>query len=1362
MAVPARRRPLQKSPFWIGDPRVNFDSLPMISPPEPRSTSENVPPAFAAFLSNQREPITRKWIEAVRREPALPAAKDLSDEELSDHLPKLFEDLAATLSGAPVTDEARRDAEAHGEHRWRQHYSLEEVLLELGIVSRHVLAHGLDAFADAHPGTPADQWRGARERILRFFEDAAAGSVRRYAQRNSQEVNLREERHRLAIEGAHQGTFTWELPSRRVHWNQRLKELFFLPPGTEMSFELAISRLHPDDREPTRRAVEAAIAGRTSYQVEYRSVNPADGQVRWLRATGRAFADPAGATATQVHGVVVDVTAEKLAQQQAAAVAQREHTILESVTDSFFAFDADWRFTYLNDAAKRGMAPHVEDPGSLLGRNFFEVFPYNRGTSIEHAGRKAMSEGTMADFEMLYEPWGRWYDGRCFPVEGGGLSVYFRETTRERQASAALRASEAKYRSLFDSVDSAFCVLEMIWDGEGKPVDYRFVEVNSNFERHNGLRAPVGKTARELVPNLEARWFEVFGRVSSTGEPIRFTEGSEAMGRWYDLYAFPVGTDRPRQVAVLFNDITERRKSENALRAAKAALHEVAEQRRLALDSAQMGWWHIDLATHQVHMDERFKKLFDVHEETDFYARVLTRVHPDYRAAVDAGVQAAIRLHDPVPYALEYPVVHGDGSVYWLAARGQASFEGEGEHRKAVAIFGTTTDITEAKTLRDTLQESAAQFRQLAEAMPQIVWAAGADCDINYYNERWYEYTGLSKDRFGQASWDGVIHPDDLARVVDLWVPSVAAGLPWEVEFRLRGAADEKYRWFLGRAVPIRDAAGKVVRWIGTDTDIHETRQLAERNADLLESERAARAEAERSGRMKDEFLATLSHELRTPLNAILGWTQVLRGDPANGEDVEAGLATIERNARAQNQIIDDLLDMSKIVSGKVRLDVQPLELDQVIKSAVETLRPAADAKSIRIQALIDPEARMISGDPNRLQQVFWNLLTNAIKFTPKGGRVQVVLERVNSHLEVSVIASGEGIARHAGRGWRRVDPAGPRASRRAGRQRPRRRVDRLRALGGSAQGHPGRLSDALGQARRSRRTAGPRRQSGGTRRAFAGRLTSSLYLSGISDVPLVPPVPPVPPDRWAGWDRGDRWDASKDPCRSGSAIHLRPAAHPSWETGVPWLLYSFGDGGGTSGRDDGGFVLGNFPQGVVAEVQMSLDQRGWGARDPIRQGKVLVFIGLEHFQIDQIGVTRVFHVVAKGARDEAHVPGVEVRRARLAAVEEHRHAAFALKVVLPFVRVLVPMQFPQAAGFDDDVRRRDGRCNRKVSGVDDPDLARPGLERRGHRVHREVEGDVGERFGGGDRLLVLLERARERDRKNIMAFRRHLVDAGQ
>ena len=183
--------------------------------------------------------------------------------------------------------------------------------------------------------------------------------------------------------------------------------------------------------------------------------------------------------------------------------------------------------------------------------------------------------------------------------------------------------------------------------------------------------------------------------------------------------------------------------------------------------------------------------------------------------------------------------------------------------------------------------------------------------------------------------------------------------------------------------------------------------KAAEERTMLLDSERAARSAAERMSEMKDLFLANLSNELRTPLNAITGWCQVLRRGPRQESDYQKGLETIERNAHAQTQLIEDLLDMSRITSGKVRLDIQPVAPASFIEAAIETVRPAADAKDIRIEKLLDPLAGPISGDPSRLQQVIWNLLSNAIKFTPNGGRVQVVLERVNSHIEIHVADTG-------------------------------------------------------------------------------------------------------------------------------------------------------------------------------------------------------------------------------------------------------------------------------------------------------------------------------------------------------------------
>jgi PAS domain S-box-containing protein len=192
--------------------------------------------------------------------------------------------------------------------------------------------------------------------------------------------------------------------------------------------------------------------------------------------------------------------------------------------------------------------------------------------------------------------------------------------------------------------------------------------------------------------------------------------------------------------------------------------------------------------------------------------------------------------------------------------------------------------------------------------------------------------------------------------------------------------------------------------------DISERKRIQEERQTMLESERAARSEAEHAGRMKDEFLATLSHELRTPLNAILGYATLIRMANLEGDELIEATTTIERNAKAQAQLIEDLLDMNRIISGKVCLDIQALDLSEVIEAALGTVRPSAEAKQIRLQTFIDPQAGPVRGDPGRIQQVVWNLLSNAVKFTPKNGKIQVALERVNSHVEIRVTDSGQGI----------------------------------------------------------------------------------------------------------------------------------------------------------------------------------------------------------------------------------------------------------------------------------------------------------------------------------------------------------------
>ncbi len=280
-----------------------------------------------------------------------------------------------------------------------------------------------------------------------------------------------------------------------------------------------------------------------------------------------------------------------------------------------------------------------------------------------------------------------------------------------------------------------------------------------------------------------------------------------------------------------------------------------------------------------------------------------------------------------------------------------------------------------------------------------------------FWNERCQAHFWVGSDIQG-ISFDvfyALLHPDDRERTRRAVHECVYEGKQYDVEYRTV-SPDGRIRWVRAVGRTFCDANGQAARFEGTTRDITQERLGAEERRLLLESERAARQEAERVSAVKDEFLATLSHELRTPLNAIFGWTQLLLAGKDDPKTLAHALVVIDRNVRLQTQLIEDLLDVSRIISGKVRLDVQKVDIEEIISAALESVSPAAEAKGIALEKIIDAQASLVSGDPSRLQQVFWNLLTNAIKFTDKGGTVRVSLQRESSDLAISVTDTGQGI----------------------------------------------------------------------------------------------------------------------------------------------------------------------------------------------------------------------------------------------------------------------------------------------------------------------------------------------------------------
>jgi PAS domain S-box-containing protein len=300
-------------------------------------------------------------------------------------------------------------------------------------------------------------------------------------------------------------------------------------------------------------------------------------------------------------------------------------------------------------------------------------------------------------------------------------------------------------------------------------------------------------------------------------------------------------------------------------------------------------------------------------------------------------------------------------------------------------------------------------FKLLVDSMHEYaIFLLDVNGNVASWNKAAHRLKGYAAEEIVGRHFS-TFYPDDMPR----------DAINAELDIALRDGVfrDEGWRvrkdgtqfWADVTITPVRDAAGTLRGFAKVTRDMTARRRAEEQRGQLYR-EQAARAEAERANQLKDAFLATLSHELRTPLNAIVGWTHLLQASDL-GPEARRGVEVIARNAAAQTKLISDILDISRISTGRVHLRVQPVAMEQVINAAVDAVSPAASAKGIRVTRLLSTDVGPVSGDPDRLQQVVWNLLSNAVKFTPKGGRVEVRLQRVSSHLDITVQDSGMGVA---------------------------------------------------------------------------------------------------------------------------------------------------------------------------------------------------------------------------------------------------------------------------------------------------------------------------------------------------------------
>lgn len=822
------------------------------------------------------------------------------------------------------------------------------------------------------------------------------------------EIRLREANSRLeaSLSGADLGVWTFN-PATGEFWaDERARLMHGYPPDEPLTFEKAGERVHPDDRERAQTAFAAAVENNSKLQMENRIILP-DRTVRWIASycefiTG---SEPVNSGGGIFYGISQDITARKNQEAALEAAQQTFRHLVEHSPFGVYIVDSDFRLVQVSAGAQK----LFQNVRPLIGRDFAEVLrivwaepfageavalfrrtletgePYHSPGTTEKRGDTGEIEAYDWKIERISLPDGRY-----------GVVCHFYDLSERLRYEAELRESEKRLRLATGAARM------YSWEIDLETQETSF---GGNFAQVVGLAAPIAKMAtaetyeklihpddREKVKNfLEA----AIAGESAPSLELRLVNPLNGAVVWIETTCYLIRREEdgaPLRVVGVSQNVTERKRGEERLRETNAVLNAInlntptliyVKDRECRILSANP-------ATCQVIGKPLSEIVGKNHLEYMDGQRGVEEILANDRRIVASGRTETFEevVEDP-----------DGGKRIFLSTKTPY----RGDNGEIIGLIGVSVDITERKGTEEKLSARERELQQLADAMPQVVWIADAEGTVYYYNRRVENFSGIEQTAAGTWSWQPVVHPDDLASTAEAWETAVRQKSPYVKEHRIM-MREGGYRWHLSRAVPALDEHGKITKWHGTATDIHEIKESEVERQKLLE-------EADAASRAKDQFLAVLSHELRTPLNTMYGWTQMLLTSELDAPSARKAIETIARSVRLQNALIEDLLDVSRIVSGKMRLEPERVSLVSLLQSAIDAARPAAEKQQVALAAELDPQADEMFGDRHRLQQIISNLLTNAVKFTPAGGAVRVELRRSGKFARLSVSDTGIGIA---------------------------------------------------------------------------------------------------------------------------------------------------------------------------------------------------------------------------------------------------------------------------------------------------------------------------------------------------------------
>ncbi len=606
-----------------------------------------------------------------------------------------------------------------------------------------------------------------------------------------------------------------------------------------------------------------------------------------------------------------------------------------------------------------------------------------------------------------------------------GIFVQGMDVSDRHRADQALALSEARYGAVFEAMATGFCVIEMKFDAADRAVDYKIVEGNKAFEEMTGLVDPYGKWVSEIAPGLEQHWFDLYGGVARTGEPVRFENPADIFGRWYDVQALRIGQPGAWQVAILFNNITERKQSEtrqNALLELNDAIRDLTDAGDIAQASAQVlartmgvsraGYGTVDTGAETITIARDFNQpgvnsIAGVLSFRDYgsYIEDIKRgetvaiddVARDPRTADTAEALKAISAESFVNMPL---MEQGRVVAMVFVNHATARHYTDSDLRLMREVAERVRTATERARSEAALRDSEAQFRVFAQATPIQIWASWSDGSLYWFNPQVYAYSGLAEGALdGTTGWGKIVHPDDLDWASERWVQALASGQVYENEFRIR-RHDGVYRTFMVRAEPVHDEEGRITRWVGSNTDIEDLRrqsaelarfnetleeQVAERTSALMQAEEALR----QSQKMEavGQLTGGIAHDFNNLLAGISGSLELITNRIAQGRHAEVERFTVAAQGAAKRAAA--LTHRLLAFSRRQTLDPKPTDPNRLIRGMEDLVRRTT-GPGIEVEVVAGAGLWPVLIDAHQLENAVLNLCINARDAMPSGGRLTI------------------------------------------------------------------------------------------------------------------------------------------------------------------------------------------------------------------------------------------------------------------------------------------------------------------------------------------------------------------------------------